>query len=181
MSVHCPGQRQIALGAKLASGHEDDVLRFWQRFGGGFIEQVAVERFNATGLEPGFYQGIAKAGNADDAAAGQRGLGEAGERRSHLAGDAEDHDVAIDLLQVVDQRLTRAAQQLVKGCDIENRFRQSVAREQHIFFLISHCSRTSLTTNSRSRPSTRPYSVTPSNVKSTTAITMAGVSSEDCT
>ena len=181
MGVHRPGQRQIALGAKLASGHEDDVLRFRQRLDRGLVEQVATNRLDAAGLEPGFYRGIAKARNADDAAAGQGSLGEAGERRSHLAGDAEDHDVAIDLLQVVDQRLTRAAQQLVKGCDIENRFRQSVAREQHIFFLISHCSRTSLTTNSRSRPSTRPYSVTPSNVKSRTAITMAGVSSEDCT
>ena len=43
------------------------------------------------------------------------------------------------------------------------------------------CSRTSRTTNSRSRPSTRPYSATPSSVSSTTAITIAGVSSEDCT
>ena len=31
---------------------------------------------------------------------GQGGLGEAGERRPHLSGDAEDHDIAIDLLEM---------------------------------------------------------------------------------
>ena len=46
-----------------------------------------------------FDAGVAEARDADDAAAGQGGLCEARQRRSHLAGDAEDHDVAVDFLR----------------------------------------------------------------------------------
>ena len=56
-----------------------------------------------------------------------------------------------------------------------------VSRVSSMFLPFCYCSRMSRTTNIRSRPSTRPYSATPSNVRSTTAITIAGVSSEDCT
>jgi hypothetical protein len=131
-------------------------LRFWQRLDRGFVKQIATERFDAAGLQPRSHAGVAESGNADDAAVGQGGLGEAGERRPHLAGDTEDHDVAIDFLQIVDQRLARPAQQLVERCNVRNGFRQTVGRQQHISSLIFHCSLMSLTTNSRSRPSTRP-------------------------
>ena len=63
---------------------------------------------------------------------GSGGLGEARQRRPHLAGDAEDHDVAVDLAEIVDQRLARAAQQIVERGDIGNRLRQVVARQQHV-------------------------------------------------
>ena len=74
---------------------------FWtfrQRLDGGFIEQIAIDGLDAAGLAAtSCTLGVAEARDADDAAIGQGGLGEAGERRSHLAGDAEDHDVAVDL------------------------------------------------------------------------------------
>ena len=101
-------------------------------------------------------RGIAEAGDADDAALRHGGLGKARQRRPHLAGDAEDHDVAVDLAEIVDQRLARAAQQFVERCDIGNRLRQGVARQQHVLSSSSYCSRMSRTTNIRSRPSTRP-------------------------
>ena len=179
--IHRPGQRQIALGAELAAGHEDDVRSLRQRLDGGFVEQVAIDGLDAARLQPVLDAGIAEAGDADDAAIGHGGLGKARQRRPHLAGDAQDHDVAVDLAEIVDQRLARAAQQFVERGDIGNRLRQGVAGQQHVSSLSSHCSRMSRTTNSRSRPSTRPYSATPSSVSSTTAITIAGVSSEDCT
>ena len=64
--------------------------------------------------------------------------------------------IAVDLAEIVDQRLARPAQQLVKRRHIGNGFRQIVARQQHVLPFDLYCSRTSLTTNSRSRPSTRP-------------------------
>ena len=112
---------------------------------------------------------------------GSGGLGEPRQRRPHLAGHAQNHDVAIDLAEIVDQRLARPAQQIVERGDIGNRLRQMVACQQHASSSLSYCSLMSRTTNSRSRPSTRPYSATPSRVSSMTAITIAGVSSEACT
>ena len=138
-------------------------------------------RLDAAGLQPVLDGGIAEARDADHAALRHGGLGKARQRRPHLAGDAQNHDVAVDLAEIVDQRLARAAQQVVERGDIGNRLRQVFARQQHVSSLSSYCSRMSRTTNIRSRPSTRPYSATPSNVRSTTAITIAGVSSEDCT
>ena len=179
--IHRPGQRQIALGAELASGHEHDIRNLRQRLDGGFVEQVAVDGLDAARLQPVLYGGIAESGDADHAALRHGGLGKARQRRPHLAGDTQNHDVAVDLAEIVDQRLARAAQQVVESGDIGNRLRQAFARQQHVSSPSSYCSRMSRTTNIRSRPSTSPYSATPSNVRSTTAITIAGVSSEDCT
>ena len=180
--IHRPGQRQIALGAELASGHEHDVRNLRQRLDRGFVEQVAIDGLDAARLQPVLDGGIAEAGDADDAALRHGGLGKARQRRSHLAGNAQDHDVAVDLAEIVDQRLARAAQQFVE----RQRYRKSSpagCRGSAACLLpsYSYCSRMSRTTNIRSRPSTSPYSATPSNVRSTTAITIAGVSSEDCT
>jgi hypothetical protein len=99
---------------------------------------------------------LSEARDADDAAVGQGGPGKAGQRRTHLAGNAEDHDVAVDLAEIVDQRLARPAQQLLERRNIDDGFRQSVARQQHVLPFDLYCSRTSRTTNIRSRPSTRP-------------------------
>ena len=81
-----------------------------------------------------FAPGIAEARHADDAAAGQGGLGKARQRRSHLAGDAEDHEVAVDPVEIVDQRLARPAQQIVEIGDIRDRFRQGVAMSAAWFY-----------------------------------------------
>ena len=182
MRIHRPGQRQIALGAEFAPGHEDDVRNFGQRLDRGFIEQVAIDGLDAARLQPVLYAGVAEARDADDPPVGQGGLGEARQRRPHLAGNAQNHDVAVDLAEIVDQRLARPAQQFVERGDIGNRLRQMCRGSAACFSpRFSYCSLMSRTTNSRSRPRTRPYSVTPSSVRSTTAITIAGVSSEDCT
>ena len=155
--VHRPGQRQVAFRAKLVSGHEDDVRRLRQLVDGNFVEQIAAQRFNAAALQPPLCARLTEARHADDAALGQSGFRQSGKGRPHLARHAEDHNVAVDLVEVVDQRLGGPAQQLVKGGDIGNAVRQIVAREQHVYFPFDgYCSRTSLTTNSRSRPSTRP-------------------------
>src|SRR5439155_19413221 len=107
-------------------------------------------------------------------------LGQLCHRRLALARYAQGHYDAVDLTEIVVQRLARAAQQVLERCDIRNALRQAFAHQQHVSSP-SYCSRMSRTTNIRSRPSTSPYSATPSKVRSTTAITIAGVSSEDCT
>ena len=179
--IHRPGQRQIALGAELASGHEHDIRSLRQRLDGGFVEQVAIDGLDAARLQPVLDGGIAEAGDADHAALRHGGLGKARQRRPHLAGDTQNHDVAVDLAEIVDQRLARAAQQFVEMRRYRQSLRAGCRGSAACFFPSSYCSRMSRTTNIRSRPSTSPYSATPSNVRSTTAITIAGVSSEDCT
>ena len=134
--IHCPGQRQIALRAELATGHEDDIRNFRQRLDSVLVEQVAIDGFDAAGVQPVLDAGIAEACNADNAAVGQGGLGEACQRRAHLAGHAQNHDVAIDLAEVVDQRLARTAQQFFERCDIRNCLRQMVAGQQHASSLV---------------------------------------------
>ena len=110
MRVHRPGQRQVTLGAELASSHEHDIWSLRQRLDGGFVKQVAVDGLDAARLQPFLDRGIAESRDADDAAIRNRGLGQARQRRPHLAGDAQDHDVAVDLAEIVDQLLARAAQ-----------------------------------------------------------------------
>ena len=159
--IHRPGQRQIALGAELAPGHEHDIRNFRQRLDGGFVEQVAVDGLDAARLQPVLDGGIAEAGDADHAAIRHGGLGKARQRRPHLAGDAQNHDVAVDLAEIVDQRLARAAQQFVERGDIGNRLRQGVARQQHVSsrLLIAagcHGRRTSARGRARARTAPRP-------------------------
>ena len=138
--IHRPGQRQVALGAEFAPGHEHDVGNFGQRLDGIFIEQVAIDGLDATRLQPVLHASVAKARHADDPPVGQGGLGKARQRRPHLAGNTQNHDVAIHLAEIVDQRLARAAEQFVESGDIGNRLRQIVTRQQHVsspIFLIS--------------------------------------------
>ena len=158
--IHRPGQRQIALGAELASGHEHDIWSLRQRLDGGFVEQVAIDGLDAAPLQPVLDGGIAEAGDADHAAIRHGGLGKARQRRPHLAGNTQNHDVAVDLAEIVDQRLARAAQQVVERGDIGNRCGQGVAGQQHVSSLVTAAGcrgrRTSAPGRARARTAPRP-------------------------
>ena len=105
--VHCPGEVVGPALAKLPPGHEHDVADARQFGDCGAVEQVATQGLDAPRFELVLHIGLAEAGDADHALAGSRPLGEPGERRPHLAADAEDEDVAIDRSEIVDQRLRR--------------------------------------------------------------------------
>src|SRR6185436_8029658 len=97
-SVHGPGKRRTSRRPELARRHKNNVGNFGQGGDGSAVEQVAGE-----GLDVGLLQGLREARlretrNADDPSRNTglvaRAAREAGKRRSHLAADAEDHQVA---------------------------------------------------------------------------------------
>ena len=94
--VHGPGQRRIARGAELHGGHVDEVVELRQRFDAAAIEQIALDRLHACLIERARDGRVGEARHADDALFGRSPLGHAGERRPHLAGNAENEDVAVD-------------------------------------------------------------------------------------
>ena len=107
MHVHGPGQFFGPLRAELAPGHVNDILGLRQGFEGTAVEQVGLDGFNAPGLQPGFDVRIAEPRHADDAFVRRRVFGETGQGRSHLAADAQHHDIAVNGGQVIDQGLGR--------------------------------------------------------------------------
>ena len=74
--------------------------------------------------------GLAEAGDADDALAGRGALGHAGQRRPHLAADAENEDVAIDRGEIVDQGLRRRGHKIFQRVDARESVRQALRREE---------------------------------------------------
>jgi hypothetical protein len=114
MRVHRPGEPGITARAELVPGREDDVRRVGKRGERGPVEQVAGDRLDAGGVEPLAHTGVAEAGDADDPPCRRCSLREAGERRPHLAGNAEDHEVAFDRRELVDQHLARQRQEVVE-------------------------------------------------------------------
>ncbi len=70
---------------------------------GGAVEQVAGDRLDAVRRELVAHRAVAEAGDADDAPRRRGALGQARQRRPHLAGDAEDQEVAFDGAELVDQ------------------------------------------------------------------------------
>ena len=74
------------------------------------IEQVAGDGLDAGRGKPIAHRRIAETGDADDAPRRRRALGEAGQRRPHLAGDAEDDQIAVDARELVDESLARQRQ-----------------------------------------------------------------------
>ena len=114
MRVHRPGETGVAARTELVAGGEDDIGHVGQRRDRAAVEQIAGHRLDAGGVELLAHRGVAEAGDADDAPRRRRPLGQASERRPHLAGDAEDHQVALDRRQLVDQRLARQRQEVVE-------------------------------------------------------------------
>ena len=128
--VHRPGQRQIALRAELASGHEDDVGEL-AAGGGSRIRpadrnaMVSMPRACSHSLDAG----LAEARHADDAAcrAGRLSPGRA-KVGPILPPTPSTMMSPSTCLEVVDQRLARPAQQLVECGDVRDGLRQGVAR-----------------------------------------------------
>src|SRR6185436_7105695 len=77
-----------------------------------------------------------------------------------FAGNAQNHDVAVDLAEIVDQRLAGATQQVVKRGDIGNRCGQGVAGQQHVSSFVTAAGyrgrRTSAPGRARARTTPRP-------------------------
>ena len=132
MGIHRPGQRQIALRAKLASGHEDDVRGLRQRLDGGLIEQVAVDGLDAASLQPAFTLASLKRATPMMRRSGRAALASPASVGPIFPATPRIMMSPSTLPEIVDQRLARPAQQIVKGCDIGNGVRQTVAREQHV-------------------------------------------------
>ena len=109
VGVHRPRQRRRAAGAELVAGGEDDVRRVGQR---GDLRRGRAGRRRSSrrrcAASRSRTAAVAEAGDADDAARRRRALGQARQRRPHLAGDAEDQEIALDRRQVVDERRASA-------------------------------------------------------------------------
>ena len=92
------------------------------------VEEIAADRVDTLGLEAGFQRGVREAGHADDPAAdtgGVRGTPDhAGQRRAHLAADAEHHDGARGAGQCVHQFRRGAAHRLLQRGDVLETFGQ---------------------------------------------------------
>ena len=88
-----------------------------KRGDGAAIEEVAGDRLDAVLGEPHAYRRVAEAGDADDAPRRPGALGQARQRRPHLAGDAEDHEVAFDRGQIVDEGARRPRHEFVERLD----------------------------------------------------------------
>ena len=114
MNVHGPSQFLVALSAEFAPRHEHDVVEFGQRCDGVRIQQIAGDGLDAPGFELAAHGRVAETGDANDAFVGSGAFGQAGQRRSHLAADAEHHDVALQCRQIVDQRLARQRHEILK-------------------------------------------------------------------
>ena len=83
----------------------------------GAVEQVAGDRLDAVLAELVAHRAVAEAGDADDAARRRRPLGQARQRRPHLAGNAEDEKIALDRRQIVDERARRPGEKVVERLD----------------------------------------------------------------
>src|SRR5690606_12097716 len=97
-----------------AASHEDDVLGTRER-----CDLLAVEKVGSDGLDTVGFQVVLQArlgetGNADDAAVRRGALGHAGDGRAHLAGNADNHDVAVKRCEVVDQALVGRRHEIVE-------------------------------------------------------------------
>jgi hypothetical protein len=90
----------VARRAELAAGHEHDVLEPRQRLDLGAVEKIGGDAVDAGGVERLARVRLAEPGDADDALARRRALGEPRQRRPDLAGDAQDDDVAGKLAQL---------------------------------------------------------------------------------
>ena len=93
--VHGPRQRRIAGRAELHGGHVDDIGQLRQGLDGAAVQQVAGDGLDADRLQADAHGLIGEPSHADDALVRRRPLRHPGQRRPHLAGDAEDEDVAV--------------------------------------------------------------------------------------
>ena len=93
-AVHRPGEGFVPGRAELEARHEDDVRQFRQRLDLRTIEQVGRDALDAVCGQALAQALLAEARNADDALARRRALGQPRQRRSDLAADAENDDVA---------------------------------------------------------------------------------------
>ena len=131
--VHGPGQRRIARGAELHGRHVDEVVELRQRFDAAAVEQIALDRLDTCLIERAADGRVGEARHADDALLGRGPLGHAGERRAHLAGDAENEDVAVDGGEVCDQLRRRLRHKVFERRDALEAVGQ--ARRGHARFL----------------------------------------------
>src|SRR5690606_9030105 len=130
MHVHRPGQRLVAARAELSAGHEDHVLRLRQGLHLLRVEQVGRDRLDTPAFKLSTERGFAEPGNADHPLLRRGAAGKARQRRSHLAADAEDQDVAIYRGEVVYQCLGRFGQEIVEMIDVLEAGRQASSRSR---------------------------------------------------
>ena len=103
VGVNRPGHVLVAGGAELLTGHVDHVGAVGQ--GGELrpLQQIAGERLHAPPLQPVARVGLAEAGHAIDAVGRveliEGAHGHTRQGGAHLAADAEDHQVRVQLLQ----------------------------------------------------------------------------------
>jgi hypothetical protein len=117
LPVHGPGEGLVVLGAELVAGREDDVGHARQGLDGRAVQQVGGDGLDAPGLQALAHLGVAEARDADHPLVRRGVLGQARERGAHLAGHAEDHEVAVDLREVVDEGLAGPREELLQRLD----------------------------------------------------------------
>ena len=91
-----------------APRHEDDVARARQRRHLVTIEQIGCNRLDAVALEVVLEPRLGKPGHAEHPAVGGGTHRHPGDRRPHLAADADHHDVAVDLFEICNEGRCRA-------------------------------------------------------------------------
>ncbi len=115
--VHGPGQRRIAGGPELHGGHVDHVGEFRQRLDRPPVEQIAGDGLDARRLERGARRRIGEARDPNHALLRCRPFGQARQRRPHLAGNAEDENVAGKRRKVGDQLRRRLGHEIFERGD----------------------------------------------------------------
>src|SRR5262249_52675273 len=107
---------------------------FRQRLDLPAVEEIGGDAFDAGGFELLAQAPFAEAGNADHALAGHRALGETGERRSNLAGDAENDDVAGKIVERRAQRRRRRGHHLLEVVNVAKAIGQCGGGLSHSVF-----------------------------------------------
>ena len=114
----------VAGCAEFHGSHEDDVVELRQPGNGAPVEKVAGDRLDARRIEGGAGCGIGEARDAHHAFARCSALGQAGQRRSHLACRTEDQDVPRHAREIVHQRRRRLGHEVFERGDALEPLRQ---------------------------------------------------------
>ena len=100
IDVHGPGASLVSLRAEFYAGHEDHVGNIGKAVDKLPLEQVALNGLDLVRLQGGAALGLRKAAHAQDPPRHARRLGgalrHAGQGGAHLAGHAQDEQVALD-------------------------------------------------------------------------------------
>ena len=113
-AVDRPGPRFLTRSAELHSRHVNDVGHIGQLGQLGRVQEIAANRLDAPGLQRGLLVSLGESCHADDppgdAGAVRGSSGHARQGRTHLSGHSQQHQVALQMSERIDDLFGRLAQ-----------------------------------------------------------------------